>query len=126
MAEEMSFYQSVTALMGTLGALLAVLLLVYALLKWMGWRRGPMQAGTRHIKLLDRVSIAPDKCLLLVRVAEKTMLVGFSSHSVEKICDIEDPDGVLESAGGQPGGMFASLIAQHIKQAAPEGKGDDK
>lgn len=98
--------------MGTMLTLAAVLLVAWFLIKWL-MKRTPMQNGSRHIKLLDRVAVAPDKCLLLVRVAEKTMLVGMTSHAVEKLCDIEDPEHVLDAE--TPAESFKNVFAERMR-----------
>lgn len=108
-------YTGLGALFTTFAALVGVLLLAWALLRWMG-KRMPGQVGSRQIKLLDRVAVAPDKCLLLVRVADRTMLVGMSSHSVEKLCDIDDPEGLLEQPANPDKGSFASIMLERMKQ----------
>lgn len=105
-------YGGTVSLMGTMLTLTAVLLLAWFLLRWI-LKRVPSQGGSRHIKLLDRVAVTPDKCLLLVRVAEKTMLVGMTSHSVEKLCDIDDPEKTLETPEpDQPG--FKRIFAERM------------
>lgn len=109
---EISGFAGMVSLAGTMFTLVAVLLLAWFLLRWLT-KRMPAQAGSRHIKLLDRVAVAPDKCLVLVRVAEKTMLVGMSSHAIEKLCDIEDPEGALDA---QPDpAAFKTMFAERMR-----------
>ena len=91
----MGIFESAFTILSTIAALAAVLLLAYISLKWMG-QKLPSQNETRHIKVVDRMVLGRDKYLLLVKVAEKTVLVGISNNSVDKICDIDDPDAVLE------------------------------
>lgn len=105
-------YGGTVSLMGTMLTLTAVLLLAWFLVKWL-MKRMPAQGGSRHIKLLDRVAVSPDKCLLLVRVAEKTMLVGMSSHTVEKLCDIADPENTLNE--DPPAPSFKNVFAEHMR-----------
>lgn len=100
------------SLAGTMITLVIVLVVAWVMLRWLT-KRMPVQAGSRHIKLLDRVAVAPDKCLLLVRVAEKTMLVGMSSHAVEKLCDIEDPERALDVQPEPP--AFKSIFAERMR-----------
>lgn len=109
----------------TLMSLVLVLALAYFLLKWLS-RRVNVQSGTsQKIRIIDRVPLAPDKCLLVVRVAEKTVLVGMSSHCVAKICDIEDPDGILTQTGPSQE-SFASLLRRSVgkKRQSPSGQED--
>ncbi|MEG1778110.1 MAG: flagellar biosynthetic protein FliO [Angelakisella sp.] len=79
--------QSAITIFSALCALLFVLALAYITIKWMG-RRMSVQTGSRLIKILDRVMIGQDKCLLVVKVAEETMLVGMAGDAVTKLCDL--------------------------------------
>lgn len=111
-------YAGTVSLMGTMLTLTAVLLVAWFLLRWI-MKKMPSQGGSRHIKLLDRVAVTPDKCLLLVRVAEKTMLVGMTSHAVEKLCDIEDPEGTLEAQTPEPPN-FKRIFAERMGKKGEE------
>lgn len=83
----MKTLESAFTIFSALCALLFVLALAYVTIKWMG-RRMSVQTGSRLIKVLDRVMIGQDKCLLVVQVAEETMLVGMSGDAVTKLCDL--------------------------------------
>lgn len=83
----METLQSAFTIFSALCALLFVLALAYITIKWMG-RRMSVQTNSRLIKVLDRVMIGQDKCLLVVQVAEETMLVGMSGDAVTKLCDL--------------------------------------
>lgn len=85
----------VGTILSALVALIFVLLLAYYVLRWVG-RRMPAQMGSSKIKVLDRVVLGQDKCLVLVSVAEKVMLVGMSNGAVEKICDVENTEDLID------------------------------
>lgn len=106
---------SALTILSTITALAFVLLLAYVLLRWMG-QKMPAQTGSHHIKVLDQVMLGRDKCLMLVRVAEKTVLVGMSPNSVDQICEIEDPENLLDiPAPEQP--RFSDYLKDSLKKA---------
>lgn len=121
----MQTFEAAATILSTLAALAFVLIAAWFLLRWVG-RRVPGQTGSRHIKVIDRVMVGQDKCLLLVRVAEKTMLIGMSSGTVTRLCDLEDPDGTFDV---QPKGdeqTFSALLQNMMgKMKKPDGKGGD-
>lgn len=81
-------FEGVTTIISALVTLIFVLALAYIVLRWVG-RRMPAQTGSKQIKVLDRVPVSQDKCLMLVSVAGKVMLIGMSNGAVEKLCDFE-------------------------------------
>lgn len=70
-------------------ALALVLGLAYFCIRWLSHRVTP-QTSTRVIKIVDRVMIGQDKCLLVVKIPDKTMLVGMSGDSIVKLCDVDE------------------------------------
>lgn len=113
--------ENLSMVLGAAISLAIVLLLIWFLLKWMGNRQLPMQSsGKRQIQVLDRAIIAPDKCLVLVRVAEKTILVGMSSHAVEKISEIEDPEGLLDQPMEAKKNLFSAILQNRMGSGADQ------
>lgn len=88
MSEQLMREQLATILT-TLLALVFVILLAYITIRWMGSRMTG-QKGARLIRVLDRVVIGQDKCLLVVRVGQQVMLVGMSGDSVVKLSDLPE------------------------------------
>ena len=121
----MTTLESVTMALSTLAALVAVLLAAWFILKWMG-KRMPGQTSSRHIKILDRVVLGQDKCLLLVRVAGKAMLIGMTSGAATKLCDVDEdglePDAPLPSAQSFSS-VFQSFLAKNKTSAPGEKQG---
>lgn len=48
--------------------------------------------GSKYIKVIDKLFIAQDKSILIAKIGKKTMMLGVSSHGIEKICDLESDD----------------------------------
>ncbi len=94
--------------------LVAVLVLTYFATRWMG-KRFSMQGSTGMVKILDRVFVGQDKALMIVQVADKTMLVGMTAHGMTKLCDIENPQDLnIQPTGSPPD--FSSLLRDTLKQ----------
>ncbi|MEG2295192.1 MAG: flagellar biosynthetic protein FliO [Oscillospiraceae bacterium] len=49
-------------------------------------------AGSKYIKVIDRLFIAQDKSILIAKIGEKIMMLGVSGNHIEKISDIETSD----------------------------------
>lgn len=82
-------FDTAFTILSALLALVFVLFLAYITIKWMG-RRMSAQAGGRVIKIIDRVMIGQDKCLLVLSVGGQTMLVGMTGDAVTKLADLPD------------------------------------
>ena len=85
----MKGWESAVTIFSTFAALIFVLGVAYLTIRWMS-RRMSLQPGTRIIKVIDRVMIGQDKCLLIIQIGEKAMLIGMSQNSVQKLSDLED------------------------------------
>ncbi len=109
----------------SLVVVLGLLLLVMWWIKRMN--SGLTGFGGKHIKVLDRLPLGPDKSLILVKIAGKTMLIGASAHHVEKICDVElDEETVLPE--GNPSFMesFARVLKSKREGKSPFPENGDK
>ncbi|MEG0541680.1 MAG: flagellar biosynthetic protein FliO [Angelakisella sp.] len=108
----MDKFQSALTIFSALCTLLFVLALAYITIKWMGSRMS-VQTNSRLIKVLDRVMIGQDKCLLVVKVAEETMLIGMSGDAVEKLCDLTGNLN-LETAVAQAPPEFSEVLRDSL------------
>lgn len=121
--------------MGAMVALILVLLAAWLLLRWMNNRMPGMGSGgaSRLVKVLDRVPVGKNSSILLLRVQDKVLLVAVTEHGAEKLCEFDDPDGLIAPdtpAGEVPG--FAAVLkdtarkmmgkepAQPAQEDAPE------
>ena len=69
--------------------LIFILVLAYFSVKLLSKKQRVSGAG-KLIEVLAQVNIGQDKVLLVVKSADKTMLVGMSQNSISKICDLDD------------------------------------
>lgn len=90
----MQFLQMIVALTGVLGL---IFLLFFGLRMFS--RRISTSGG--RLRVIDRASLGRDSMLLVVAVADKLMLIGVSSHRVEKLADLDvSEEEYIESAFG--------------------------
>ncbi len=96
-------------------ALLGIIGLMFLSFWFAGWLRkkfnsGGFCGGQNSIKIVESIGIAQDKQLMIVTVGNKTMLLGVTSGSVSKICDLDEADIMTESEDiSAPSGFMQSL-----------------
>jgi len=80
----------ICALLGVIG----LMFLTFYAYKWLNKQRmsGGFGYNNRSIKIVEYVSIAQDKQLMIVTVGSKKMLLGVTPNAVTKICDLDDED----------------------------------
>ena len=82
----MNYFQMIMALIGVL----ALVFVIFWVMKKFNAR--VTLTDSRHLKVLERVNLGPDKMLLIVSVCGKCMLLGGTSQSTEKICDLDETE----------------------------------
>lgn len=82
----MNYFQMIMALIGVL----ALVFVIFWVMKKLNAR--VTLTDTRHLKVLERVNLGPDKMLLIVSVCGRCMLLGVTSQSTEKICDLDETE----------------------------------
>ncbi len=99
----------ICALLGVIG----LLFLTFYAYKWLNKHRmsGGFGYNNRSIKIIEYVSIAQDKQLMIVTVGSRKMLLGVTPNAVTKICDLDDEDIVTidDSSEEEDGGFVKSL-----------------
>ncbi len=68
-----------------------VVICAYYATRLLGKRYGVQNSGSGLITVLDRSYVGQDRQLLLVKVADKTILIGVTASHIEKLCDL-DPE----------------------------------
>ena len=102
-------------------ALIGVLALVFALF-WLMKKLNKTTAlfDSRHMKILERINLGPDKMLLLVSICGKCMVLGVTSGHTEKICDLEQTEQELTAKpdGAPPsfGESFQTVMQNMLKK----------
>ena len=82
----MNYFQMIMALIGVL----ALVFVIFWVMKKFNARVS--LTDSRHLKVLERVNLGPDKMLLIVSVCGKCMLLGVTAQSTVKICDLDETE----------------------------------
>lgn len=97
-------------------ALLGIIGLIFLSLYSVGWLKKHIHGGGfgnsgNAIRIRECVGIAQDKQLMIITVGSKTMLIGVTVNSVNKICDLSEEDIAAYEADDVPaeGGFIQSL-----------------
>lgn len=125
----MDQFESILTILSALAALIFVLAVAYVTMRWMG-QKLPTQSVSRIIKVRDRVMVGQDKCLLVVEVGDKVMLIGMTSHAVEKLCELDDPQLILDAKVSNGQG-FSAVFKDTLKKgwgfgSTSQGKGEEE
>ncbi len=104
------------ALLGVIG----LLFLTFYAYKWLSKHRmsGGFGYNNRSVKIVEYVSIAQDKQLMIVTVGSKKMLLGVTPNAVTKICDLDDEDIVLPESVSED--EDSRLFMKSLKKAFAE------
>lgn len=122
----MGFGEAVLRVIGAIVALALVLFLAWLMLRWMNGRMPGNRGGSgRMIQVLDRLSFGRGSGLLLVRVHNKVLLVGFSDQHSQTLCEFDDPEGSIKALDDVEPISFQDALKNAARQAG-FGKGKDK
>lgn len=105
-------------------ALLGIIGLIFLSLYAVGWLKRRIGSGGfgngNAVRIRECVAVAQDKQLMIVSVGSKTMLIGVTVNSINKICDLDEEDIAAFGAADTPaeGGFIQSL-----KKAVADRKG---
>ena len=116
----MDWIQWLLSFIGVLG-LIAVMF--YALRKL----NKRISTGGGRLKVLDRVSIGRDGLMLVVSVCGKVMLVGVTSHRIEKLCDLDVTEEEYSEGQQSPDFMsvFSSMMGKKAQQEDQKVQGEN-
>lgn len=74
----------------SLALVLGLMFMLFWILKHVSSGRVKSFGSSSRIKILERVNLAPDKFLLIVRVDDKTLFLGVSSSGISKLDELEN------------------------------------
>jgi flagellar biosynthetic protein FliO len=120
-----AMFDSGTGIWSILFALLVlagVLFLAYHSAKWLGKRAGGGR-GRGNIEILDHQYVGQDKCLMIVRVGKRAMLLGVTSGQISKISEIDESELIVNKQ--MPESDFASIIRKTLEKRFPGKNGGD-
>ena len=115
---------TVLSLLGSLVLFVLILVLAWFCIRWLGGQYRLNTAGSR-VKVLERIALAPDRSLLVVRAGGQVLL-GVTSQHIEKIAELdpeEFPDEPVPTVGNDK--FSAALEAVLKKNFTRGGKGNN-
>ena len=99
----------ICALLGIIG----LMFLAFYAARWLNKRfniGGFSASGQKTVRIIEYISIAQDKQLMIVAVGKKTMLLGVTANSVNKICDLDEEDLVCNDTEPASGSGFMQSL----------------
>lgn len=117
----------VLSVIGTLLLVLAVFAGAYYVSKIMAKRYQGFQSAVKGgIELIDRRNLGKDQALLVVRVAEKTFLLGVTPHHITKLEELDETffPAVVPPTDGPPN--FLDTWKEALKKVKKAGDGSDE
>ncbi len=87
----------------------------YLATRWMAKSHGNQSSG-RNIQVLERVMLAKDTCLALIRVGSRIYLASVAVGKVELIREMEKHE-LPEAAVKKPGGDFLGLLTKAVSKS---------
>ena len=107
--------REVLSLLGILLVLLLVLGGCYLFTRWAGrGLGGTLGGGSTRMRVVERLAVGRDQALLVVRVADRYLLVGSSPNGFSLLAELTEEEGGLwapaEPTKDQPGMDFRELV----------------
>ena len=111
----------------------AILYLAYLTTKYIG-KKYSISSGMsgKNLKIIDSLSLAPDKVLMIVKAGGKTVLVGLSREHMEYICDVDESELTLPAGEVTPAfgndiiGAFKTVLSDKMKNLNRKENGDEE
>lgn len=124
-----SFAGKLFTVIGTLIIFAGILYLAYISTKLLGKRFSLGNQGSKNMRVLESMPVGQDKMLFIVKVGEKTMLMGSSKDHMEYLCDLADSDLVFDSQtqqGGDFSQIFKNALSEKISSFRSGGSKNEK
>lgn len=121
----MGFGEMLLRILSAIAALALVLFLAWLVLRWINKRVPGMGGGAsgRMITVLDRISVGKNSYIVLLRVQDKVLLVGISDHAVEKLYELDDPEGKMKLSERPEAPSFTDAMKDAAAKMGFGGKG---
>lgn len=129
----MPFSSIISAIAGLI-LFIGILVLTYFVTKFIGKKYPAINSGSSCIRILDRARLGQDRDIVLVQIADATLLLGVTSHTIEKLADI-NPALLPDDLGSPPPPPdFQNMLQTIIKNKGfstgssgeKKGKSDDR
>lgn len=109
-------FEAITSVILLLAGFIVVLFAAYWCTRILGKRYEAGSSPGGHIRVLDRVNLAPDRQLCIVQIGEKTLLLGVTSSSITTLGEL-DPDKLPQlSAAAAANNAFPDILQTFLKK----------
>lgn len=118
----------ILSLLGALLVLGLVLFLAYKSSRWLGHRYGAQSLRGTHMEVLERVMLAPDRSLVLVRLRDRVLLLGVTAQRIETLAQLDPSDytGAPAAPDASPAAdSFAAMLRDALGGFGKGPKKDD-
>lgn len=104
-----------------------LMLLLFAGILFLAWyttrfiarKSGPVAGkNSANLQVLEKLSLGQDKCLLLVKAADKTLLVSAAGDQLRMLCEVEAAALRPQSEAALAPASFSELFGKLRKQRA--------
>lgn len=119
-AEATAGQNPLSGILSLLGALLVlglVLFLAYKSSRWLGSRYGVQSLRGSHMEVLERVVLAPDRFLVLVRLRGRVLLLGVTAQRIETLAQLDPADYSDLTPPAAPSSPAADSFAALLRDA---------
>lgn len=111
MSDDISVF---SALLSVFLTLAFVLFLAWFFLRCVG--KGQMQLNSRYIRVIDRVVVDRDRCLLLVGAGDRLMLIAMTNGSANMLCEFSPEQQSLYFSQQPQQQDFSSVFRQMLSK----------
>lgn len=115
------------AILRLLAGLALILPLVYGLTLLYARRLMP-GSQARAIRVIETVSLGPNRTISLIEVADRVLVVGATAQHISTLAELTDPQVVESLKSLRPRGdhaAFSKILAQHRRGKKSRGEGED-
>ncbi len=106
---------------GAILMIVAIVVLAFYSTRWLGKRMGG-SAASKYLSVVDRISLGQDKCIAIVKVGQKHLLIGVSSGSVTNLGELNEED-LSQVTTQQAYPSFGDALRDSIKKYGSFGVG---
>ena len=112
--EDISIFENLLTLLGTIGILVLVMFLAYRFTKIMKKRSSGESMHGGYIEIVERVMIGPERSIIIVRLKDKLLLLGVTPNHIEKLDELDPEMYTNVQAAHQGTENFSSLLREVI------------
>lgn len=116
---------SVLSILSAIIIFIIILYLAYITTKLLGKRYGRTGTAGKNLKIIESMPAGPDKYIMIVKAADKYILVGTGKEHIDYICDIDKDSIVFDNeSGGQTKDFYSIFMEAARDKFTLKNRGD--